>query len=1365
MVVVAVVCSGLVVGSAGPAAARKVSNPGTGFVLKVQSGFLRIRDNSFDFDDEGRVPQCQDGSNNDGGQDGAIDFPADGQCTSATDDSETQGGFQPKLPIQMTNGTVTAAGAVTFPAANVSFPTQYLWVDAPSPVNPFVVTINIIPTHDVTGTINAITGAVSLRIRVRVTLSGGPLAGGCAVGSAASPIDVNTVITGTTAPPGPNTPISGTPYNPATGRALLVNNSFSVPGAQGCGTYALFVDMNDQINSNLGLPSPAGNNEAQFTTEFIGTRPQAGVVASFTTTPSSGPAPLNVAFNAAASQGLGLTYQWDFTNNGTFDASGATTSFNYASPGAFTARLRVTDSDGDIAETTRLVSVGTNLPPTAGDQSVSTAEDTAKSITLSGTDPEGLPLTFALAAPAPAHGTVTGTPPNVVYTPAANDNGPDSFGFRVTDNNGGTDTGLVTINVTAVNDAPVATNVGTTTVEDTATTVALAAADADGDALTYAVVTQPTRGAVTCTPGGSCTYTPDADANGTDTFTFDAVDPSGARSNVATATVTITPVNDAPVATDQTVATDEDTATSITLAGTDVDGGTLSFSIVTLPSSGVVSGSPPNLTYTPAANFNGTTSFTFRATDSSGASDVGTVDVVVGPVNDAPVASDASVGTTEDASVTVNIVAADGDGDPLTFEPTTPTAGGGTVICAGNACTYTPAAGFTGEDSFDVLVDDGQGGTDTATVSVTVSSVENTPPVVNDATVVVIEDTARNFAVASSDADGDPRTLTVLVAPADGTLTCSGAGACTYTPAPNATGDRTAVVRVSDGRGGIDDATITLRIAPANDVPVATAADVSTEEDTAAVLQLVASDPDGDTLSWTVKRAPAHGTLSCTTAGACTYTPAADYHGTDSFEVEVDDAHGGRARSTVPVTVSSVNDPPRAGNVTATVVEDGGTVLTLTGTDVDGDALTFSAGPGTLGALACSAAGTCTYAPDDDRNGVDTATYTVSDGTAAAGGTVAVVIVPVNDAPTAPGLTLTTDEDSPVSFTLPGGDADASDTLSFTLTSAPPQGSLSGVAPNLTYVPGPQASGSVAFGYSVVDAAGASASGTVTIVVAPVDDAPVATSRTVTTPEDTPLTLTLGGTDEEGPVTVSITDPPDHGTYNGSTYIPVANYNGADSIGFTVHDSLGQTAAGVATITVVPTNDAPVAFGSAVSTTRTTPVGLTLGATDIDGDALTFTVLTGPGHGSLTGTAPNLTYTPAGLYAGPDAFTFRVTDPSGATSSATVNVTVNQGAPLATQLVASPATVTRPGGLLGFLSNYTYNNLSGRLSTTGGNIAVAGRQVRFVVQGTLICAATTGPDGRATCSGQGPRVASSTYQAQFLGDAQFAASTATGALS
>jgi hypothetical protein len=170
-------------------------------------------------------------------------------------------------------------------------------------------------------------------------------------------------------------------------------------------------------------------------------------------------------------------------------------------------------------------------------------------------------------------------------------------------------------------------------------------------------------------------------------------------------------------------------------------------------------------------------------------------------------------------------------------------------------------------------------------------------------------------------------------------------------------------------------------------------------------------------------------------------------------------------------------------------------------------------------------------------------------------------------------------------------------------------------------------------------------------------------------------------------------------------------------------------------------------------------------ATDVDGETLTYTIVSAPTHGSLSGTGANLTYTPTGIYSGPDAFTFKATDAAGAVSSGTVSITVSAGPALPTQLTVAPATVTKPSGVLGGLQKYTFNNLSATLKTIPGDSVVAGVSISFTVGTTVICSATTNSSGVAKCSAQGPRDNSPTYTAKWAGNASFAATTGTGSLS
>jgi hypothetical protein len=300
-------------------------------------------------------------------------------------------------------------------------------------------------------------------------------------------------------------------------------------------------------------------------------------------------------------------------------------------------------------------------------------------------------LTFAVVA-GPVHGTLSGTPPDVTYTPNADYNGPDSFTFRANDGTADSNLATVSITVNPVNDPPVADDQAVSTDEDTPVDITLTASDANGDPLTFAVVAGPSHGTLSGTPP-NLTYTPDADYYGSDSFTFRAND-GVADSNVATVSITVNPVNAPPVADDQAVATDEDTPVDIALTASDADGDPLTFVIVSGPARGTLSGTPPDVTYTPDADYHGPDSFTFRANDGTADSNIATVSITVGPVNDPPVADDQAVTTAEDTPVDITLTASDSDGDALTFTVVSGLSHG-TLSGTPPNVTYTPDADYS----------------------------------------------------------------------------------------------------------------------------------------------------------------------------------------------------------------------------------------------------------------------------------------------------------------------------------------------------------------------------------------------------------------------------------------------------------------------------------------------------------------------------------------------------------------------------------------------------------------------------------------------------------------------------------------------
>jgi VCBS repeat-containing protein len=290
------------------------------------------------------------------------------------------------------------------------------------------------------------------------------------------------------------------------------------------------------------------------------------------------------------------------------------------------------------------------------------------------------------------------------------------------------------------NQAPVANDDAYSTDEDTTLNVAAPGvlgndSDADGDPLTAVLDTGPGNGTLTLNADGSFTYTPDSDFNGIDSFIYYANDGS-ADSNTATVTITVDAVNDPPVATDDAYATDEDTTLNIAAPGmlgndSDPDGDPLTVVVVTVPQHGSGSiGSDGSLNYRPDANFSGSDTFSYKASDGTAESNISTVTITVNPIDDPPVAVDDSATTNEDTTVTIPVLSNDSDidGDALIVSGVTIPANGTVIDNGDGTVTYTPNANFNGTDSFSYKANDGIADSNTATVTITVNPV-NDPPV------------------------------------------------------------------------------------------------------------------------------------------------------------------------------------------------------------------------------------------------------------------------------------------------------------------------------------------------------------------------------------------------------------------------------------------------------------------------------------------------------------------------------------------------------------------------------------------------------------------------------------------------------------
>jgi hypothetical protein len=724
------------------------------------------------------------------------------------------------------------------------------------------------------------------------------------------------------------------------------------------------------------------------------------------------------------------------------------------------------------------------------------------------------------------------------------------------------------------------------------------------------------------------------------------------------------PANNPPSANPQSVSTNEDTAVAITLTGSDPDNNPLTYTVVSNPAHGVLSGAAPNLTYTPAANYNGPDSFTFKVNDGLVDSTPATVSITVYPINDLPIANSQSVSTNEDTTKAIILTGSDVDGNPLAFNVLT-NPGHGTLTGAPPNLTYSPDLNYHGADSFTFKVNDGTADSTAATVSITVNPV-NDSPVADAQSVTTAEDTPANITLTGSDVDGNPLTYAVVTQPGHGALAGT-APYLIYTPAANYNGADSFTFKVNDGSVDSAPAMVDLTVTALNDAPVADSQVVSTAQDTPVGITLTGSDVDGDPLTFTVETAPQHGTLSGA-APDILYTPDPGYQGADSFTFTATDGQLVSVPATLDISVTRLNQVPSAHAQSVSTPEDTPLVITLTASDPDADPLTYMIVSGPVNGTLSGAAPDLTYTPQANFNGTDSFTFKVNDGLADSPvASVDITVSPVNDAPLANSQSVSTAEDSPVNIALSGSDVDG-DGLIYIVVSQPVNGVLSGTAPDLTYTPAANFNGQDSFTFKVNDGALDSPAATVDITVTPVNDVPLADSQSVLTAEDTSLAITLTGSDVEGSsLAYSLVASPSHGSLSGTapnlTYTPALNYHGQDSFTFKVSDGQAESAAATVSITVTPVNDTPVATPQSVVTQQEMALAISLAGADADGDALVFSVLSGPSNGALSGTAPNLTYTPNPGYTGSDSFTFVANDGQVDSTPAAVDITVNPNGP------------------------------------------------------------------------------------------------------
>ena len=927
----------------------------------------------------------------------------------------------------------------------------------------------------------------------------------------------------------------------------------------------------------------------------------------------------------------------DYDPNGAFESLAA----GETDTDTFTYTIEDTFAASDTATVTVTIT-GQNDDPDAVDDSDDANEDGPAiiiDVLANDTDADASDTLSVTAVDTTGTlGTVTNNGTDVTYDPngqfeslAAGATATDAFTYTVSDGNGGTDTATVTVTIHGQNDPPIANSDTYSTNEDTQLQIPPPGVlandtDVDGDALSAIKISDPTHGILVLDPDGFLVYFPDENFFGADSFTYVANDGS-ADSNIAEVTIFVLEVNDNPDAVDDAAQANEDgPAITIFVLGndTDDDGDTLTVgSVDTTGTLGSVTNNGTDVTYDPNGQFESlaagetdTDTFTYTVSDGNGGVDTAVVTVTITGANDPPTAVDDADDADEDGpAVTIDVLANDTDPDAtdvlvVTGFDDTGTIGSvtdngdGTFDYDPNGQFEALAAGETALDTFTYDISDGNGGTDTATVTVTVHG-QNDDPVANDDTDSTSEFSDVVIDVLANDTDPDASdVLTVQAVDTTGTLGTVTNNGTDVTYDPNGQFDAledgetdtdTFTYTVSDGNGGTDTATVTVTIVGSTNASPTAVDDTgnANEDGPAVIVDVLANDSDPDAgQTLVVQSVDTTGTAGSVTNNGTdvTYDPNGQFESlgvgetdTDTFTYTVSDGNGGTDTATVTVTITGANDPPVASDDTGSTDEDTQLNVNAPGvlandTDPEGDSLSATELNGSSAAIGVATAipsgalvtlnanGSYTYDPNGQFAALgagdtdsDSFSYTVSDGNGGTDtATVTITITGVNDSPTAvddTGAGFTTGEDT--SFTTGDVLANDSDPDGDTLTipTFDDTGTIGSVTNNgdgtFGYDPNGQFDGlgvgetdTDTFTYTVSDGNGGTDTATVTITITGVNDLPTANDDTDTTDEDTTKVVDVLANDTDPDTTdnlvVSVVGTPDNG---GSVTITNAGAN------------------------------------------------------------------------------------------------------------------------------------------------------------------------------------------------------------------------------
>ncbi len=715
----------------------------------------------------------------------------------------------------------------------------------------------------------------------------------------------------------------------------------------------------------------------------------------------------------------------------------------------------------------------------------------------------------------------------------------DQFTYKVNNGISNSATAIVNIRIALVNDAPIGVEDEAIVNEGETVLIDIKSNDSDEESLnsslTITNVSNGDNGTVVNNNDGTVSYSHNGSESLSDNFTYIVSDGVN-HSAPVTVSLTINPLNDAPIANNDSGSVNEGNSVVLNLRNNDRDAesatNTLIVANLTPANHGsVVNNNDGTVTYTHNGSESTFDSFTYIVSDGALTSTPASVSVTITPVNDTPIANNDSGIVNEGNSVLLNLRNNDSDAESATntliITNLTPAMHGTVVNNNDGTVTYIHNGSETSFDSFTYTVSDGELTSTPASVSVTITPVNDTPIANNDSGIVNEGNSVLlNLRNNDSDAESATNTLAItnLTPATHGSVVNNNDGTVTYTHNGSETSFDSFTYTVSDGALTSTPASVSITISPVNDAPVANSDSGSVNEGNSVVLNLRNNDSDAEsannTLTITNLTSATNGTVVNNNDGTVTYTHNGSETSFDSFTYTVSDGALTSTPASVSVTISPVNDAPIANNDSGFVNQGSSVVLNLRNNDSDAESATntltiTNLTSATNGTVVNNNDGSVTYTHDGSQTSLDTFTYTVSDGVlTSTPASVSVTITSVNTAPIANNDSGIVNEGNSLVLNLRNNDSDAeSATNTLIITNLTPATYGSVVNNNdgtVTYTHNGSETTLDAFTYTVSDGTLTSAPANVSVTITPVNDAPVITSNNVVNlPENTANTTAV----------------------------------------------------------------------------------------------------------------------------------------------------------------------------------------------------------------------------------------------------------------